>query len=81
MNIGESYTTDRAATKFVNVIGEVTEEDLKTDLAKARYYSVLNDGSTDASTTEQELVYVLSLHDGTPVIKFVGVESAMQTNA
>ena len=26
MNIGESYTTDRAAAKFVNVIGEVTKE-------------------------------------------------------
>jgi hypothetical protein len=59
MNIGESYTTDRAAAKFVNVIGEVTKEGLKTDLAKARYYSILNDGSTDASMTEQELVCVI----------------------
>ncbi len=63
MNIGESYTTDRAAAKFVNVIGEVTKEGLKTDLTKARYYSILNDGSTDVTKTEQELVYVLFLHD------------------
>ena len=61
MNIGESYIMDRAAAKFVNVIGEVTKEGLKTDLAKARYNSILNDGSTDASMTEQELVCVIPL--------------------
>jgi hypothetical protein len=81
MYIGESYTTDRAATKFVNVIGEITRESLNADLAKARYYSILNDGSTDMSTTEQELVYVLFIQDGTPVIKFMGVESPAQADA
>lgn len=45
----ESYTTDRAVAKFVNVIGKVTRESLKSDLEKERYYSVLNDGSTDVS--------------------------------
>ena len=81
MYIGESYTTDRAAAKFVNVIGQITRESLNADLAKARYYSILNDGSTDVSTTEQELVYVLFLQDGTPVIKFMGVESQVQADA
>jgi hypothetical protein len=33
------------------------------------------------STTEQELVYVLFLEDGTPVIKFMGVESPAQADA
>jgi hypothetical protein len=32
------------------------------------------------STTEQELVYVLFLQDGTPVIKFMGVESLAQAD-
>ncbi|XP_028408661.1 zinc finger protein 862-like [Dendronephthya gigantea] len=81
LNIGESYTTDRAAAQFVNVIGEVTRESLEADLAKARYYSILSDGSTDVSTTEQELVYVLFLQDGTPVVKFAGVESATTADA
>ena len=81
MYIGESYATDRAAAKFVNVIGQITRESLNADLAKARYYSILNDGITDVSTTEQELVYVLFLQDGTPVIKFMGVESPAQADA
>ncbi|CAB4039655.1 Hypothetical predicted protein [Paramuricea clavata] len=70
-----------AAAKFVNVIGQITRESLNADLAKACYYSILNDGSTDVSTTEQELVYVLFLQDGTPVIKFMGVESPAQADA
>lgn len=80
-NIGESYTTDRAAAQFVNAIGTVTRESLKADLEKVHYYSVLNDGSTDISVTEQELVYVLFLKDGAPVIKFLGVESPEQADA
>ena len=39
MNIGESYTTEHAAAKFVNVIGKVIRESLKADSEKARYYT------------------------------------------
>ena len=36
MKIRESYTTDRAAAKFVDVIGKVIRESLKADLEKVR---------------------------------------------
>ena len=79
--IGESYTTDRAAAKFVHVMAEVTMESLKTDLLAAHYYSILSDGSTDAGAIEQEFVYVLFLQNGTPVTKFLSIESPDQATA
>ena len=80
-NIGECYSTDRAVAKFVNPIGKAARESLKADLEKAHYYSVLDDGSTDVSVTERELVNVLFLKDGAPVIKFLSVESPEQADA
>ena len=69
MKIRESYTTDRAAAKFVDVIGKVIRESLKADLEKVRQYSVLNDGSTDVSVIEQKMHAICFVpKDGTSVI-------------
>ena len=57
-NIGNSYITDRACAVFTDYIGKVTKESFAEDFAKARYYSVLSDGSTDSAVIEQEVVYV-----------------------
>ena len=61
VNMGDSYRTDRAAAEFSNHISAVMKETLEDDLQNARYYSVLCDGSTDASIKSQELIYVLYL--------------------
>ena len=66
-----SYCNERAAANFVDVCGEILKETLVDDLLSAKYYSVLMDGSTDASVTEQELIYVLYLSkNGRPHVKF-----------
>ena len=51
--IGSSYLHERAAAMFAEVIGDVHYRSLKEKLAKARYYSVLNDGSSDISVSEK----------------------------
>ena len=68
--IGLTYLHVRAAATFAEVIGDVHHRSLKEKLAKARYYSVLNDGSSDTSGSEKELVYVLFLDDGKPKLNF-----------
>ena len=42
---------------------------------KAKYYSILQDGSTDTSVSEQELIYVLFLYKGQPILKFFSIEN------
>ena len=49
---------------------------------KARYYSILTDGSTDTSVTEQELIYVMFLNDDGQVnTKFLSIENPAVVDA
>ena len=51
-------------------------------LMSANYYSVLTDGSTDASVMEQEVVYVLFMsEEGEPVVKFISIETPEHAHA
>ena len=79
--IGSSYLHERAAATFAEVIGDVHHRSLKEKLAKAQYYSVLNDGSSDTSVSEKELVYVLFLDDGKPKIEFLSIEDVKNADA
>ena len=61
--------------------GDVHHRSLKEKLAKARYYSVLNDGSSDTSVSEKELVYILFLDNGKPKIEFLSIEDVKNADA
>ena len=76
-----SYKTDRAAADFSQSIADTYHHELIENLSKARYYSILNDGSSDTSVSEKELVYVLLREDGFPKIKFVSIENVKNANA
>ena len=50
-------------------------QDLKKLIFKANYFSVLSDGSTDSSVSEQEKIYVLFVCKGTPVLKYFNIDN------
>ena len=79
--IGTSHKTDCAAADFSQGIADTYYQELIENLSKARYYSILNDGSSDTSVSEKELVYVLFLEDRFLKIKFVCKENVTNTNA
>ena len=56
-------------------------EDLKKLISKANYFSVLSDGGTDSAATEQETIYVLFIWEGTPVLKYLGIENVKNADA
>ena len=56
-------------------------DSLQKDLANAHYFCILSDGSTDSSVIEEELVYLLFLKSGKPLLKFFLIEPANNTNA
>ena len=72
---------EQAAATFAKVTGDVHHRSLKEKLAKAQYYSVLNNGSSDTSVSEKELVYVLFLDDGKPKIEFLSIEDVKNADA
>ena len=53
------FSTERAAGIFTDYIGKRYKNSFQEDLAKAHFYLVLSDRSTDASVIEQELVCVV----------------------
>ena len=73
--------TDRACGIFTDFIGNVLKDSFKRDIANARYYCILNDGISDSSVTEQELVYVLFLSEGTAKVKFLSIERVENADA
>ena len=75
LDVQKGYRTDRAAAVFVDFIAESMKLPLKECLMKAKYYSILQDGSTDTSVSEQELIYVLFLYKVRPVLKFLSIEN------
>ena len=75
LDVQKGYRTDRAAAIFIDFIAELMKLSLKESLMKAKYYSILQDGSTDTSVSEQELIYVLFLYKGRPVLKFLSIEN------
>ena len=80
-NIGRGYRNDNAAALFTECIAKISKNELARDLANARFYSVLSDGSTDTSVTEKELVYILYLCNGTPTVKYFSIEDVKTANA
>ena len=51
------------------------------DLANAHYFCILSDSSTDSSVIKEELVYLLFLKSGKPLLKFLSIELTNNTNA
>ena len=76
------YHTPQAAADFIDFIAKEFKAPLKEILVNARYYSVLTDGSTDTSITEQELIYVMFLNeDGRVNMKFLRIENPARPDA
>ena len=55
---GEIYITNKAVKHFTSSIAKTLRQKKAADLHKARFVSVMSDGSTDTTIVEQEVVYV-----------------------
>ena len=73
LDVRKGYRTDRAAAIFIDFIAELMKR--KESLMKAKYYSILQDGSTDTSMSEQELILVLFFYESRPILKFLSIEN------
>ena len=57
VSIGTTYTTETAAKSFTGYIAQAQRN--KLDLEKAKFFSLLLDGSTDAGNVDNELLLVV----------------------
>ena len=47
VSVGTSYRNENAGKEFIHYIAETTREELKQRLGSAKFFSLLDDGSTD----------------------------------
>ena len=59
VTVGSAYTNEAAGKTFVHYIAETKKQELAKALAKAKYFSLLMDGSTDSGNNKNELLMVV----------------------
>ena len=67
VRLGSTHNNRTAACEFLSFQAGKLKQELSKDIAKAKFYSMLFDGTTDSSVTEQEAIFVLYFNpDGEP---------------
>ena len=71
VQIGNTYRNDKQCATFIHHIVQAQRDEIKEMVAKAKFVSLICDGSTD---TKAELAYVQYCHQGPINVHFVGVK-------
>lgn len=79
--MGNNYFTDKACSRFINSVSEGFRKCQKEEVNKARFLSVISDGSTDAGIHEEEPVYVRYILNGSALIQFADVKKPDKADA
>ena len=69
VTFGSAYRNSNACGDFIDCIGDELMNNLKGFLEKAKFYSILFDGTTDKSAAEKESFFVLYLDKDTDAEK------------
>ena len=56
VNLGTSYINETAGKERIHYIAESRRQELRQKLAKAKFFSLLLDGSTDAANIDNEII-------------------------
>ena len=76
VRLGSTHNNRTAAREFLPFQAGELKEELSKDITKAKFYSILFDGTIDSSVTEQEAIFVLYFDpDGEPTICLVHCSS------
>ena len=59
VELSDSYRNRNACKDFIHSISESMKQNVATTVSSARFFSILMDGSTDASNTDDELFLVM----------------------
>ncbi|KAJ8017475.1 hypothetical protein HOLleu_45094 [Holothuria leucospilota] len=77
-----SYLSDKQCKEFIDhIAADILEKNVTTQLNDDCFISILADGSTDRSNTEQEIIFVSMLNNNRAVTQFVTLASVPQANA
>lgn len=81
VKMGETYLNDKGARQFIKYIAETMRTDLKSQLSKIEFFSLMADGSTDKSVMASEIIYICYLHEGEPKCNFISLTECQNEKA
>lgn len=81
LDLGKFYQTDMACRRFVKYIFDDLQKESVIKLKEKSFFSVLIDGATDTSVTENELIYVRYLENGVPENHYISIEDVEHADA
>lgn len=76
LHLGSDHLGRDACVNFIKTISEVIRNDIKNHMNRVRFISIMSDGSTDSSVTDQEAVLLRYVHPDTyePATVFASIE-------
>ena len=82
LDIGGQYLPRVKCKEFVTAIANVERSKIRDEFKeKAKAFSLMSDGSTDTSTTEEEILYMRYASKGEIFVKFLGLKDVPKANA
>lgn len=81
VDIGDSYQTDKACKDFTSCIAKARLQQLISEIANARCFSLICDESTDTSIKEQLIIYTMHCINGKQSINFLNLCSLNKADA
>ncbi|VDI54723.1 Hypothetical predicted protein [Mytilus galloprovincialis] len=81
LDVGKTYLNRKRAKEFTDCIAKVQMNTIKDNIHKAKFVSILSDGSTDASITEIEMIYTRVCVNGIVQVFFVNTAYVAKSDA
>ena len=81
VDVGSVYRNDHQAKTFTEFIAAAARENDMEEVRKAKFISLISDGTTDVSVTEDEIVYVRFATSGKVQVKLLGMETVERADA
>ena len=81
LTVSKSYNTDKKCAEFISYISASMLEQIKQDLKHANYISLLADGCTDSSVSENEQLHIRYVKNGLPCTVFLSLKAVTSADA
>ena len=80
-DLGTTYLNNKACKEFVHVLAELERRKLRTLIDSCSAFSLLMDGSTDISGSEQESMFLRTCIKGVPQTVFMHIGTPLSTSS
>ena len=81
LDITPTYDNDVRCAELISTIARDLQEESASQIKECNYISIMIDGATDSSVTENEAVYVRYVEDGVPVNHLISLTEVSYAHA